>query len=230
MKWFASLLAVAALSLMGGVAHADHHEKSDGKSTDGFQPLFNGKDLEGWKANEHKETFSVKDGHIVVHGDRAHLFYEGPVHNHDWKDFHFKAMVMTKPQANSGIYFHTEFQDDGWPAKGFECQVNQTHGDPKKTGGLYAVKDVMNQSPAKDGEWYLYEIIVKGDHVELKINGKTTTDWTQPEGWKGGTSGFAGRKIGHGTFALQGHDPNSEVHFKDIMVKSLDDSAAAKTK
>lgn len=229
MKWFATLLAVGSLALMGGIVRADHHEK-DAASSEGFHSLFNGKDLDGWKANEHPESFKVVNGDIVVNGDVGHLFYVGPVNNHDFKDFHFKAEVMTQPKANSGIYFHTQFQDKSWPAKGFECQVNQTHADPKKTGGLYAVKDVMNQSPAKDGEWYLYEIIVKGKHVEIKINGKTTTDWTEPEGWKGGTSGFPGRKLDHGTFALQAHDPGSVVHFRNIMVKPLDDSAAAKTK
>ena len=74
----------------------------------------------------------------------AHLFYVGPVHDHDFKNFHLKAEVMTFPNANCGIYFHTKFQESGWPSQGFECQVNNTHSDPKKTGGLYAVKDVMN--------------------------------------------------------------------------------------
>ena len=89
---------------------------------------------------------------MVVHGNGpAHLFYDGPVHNHDFKNFHLKAEVMTFPHANSGIYFHTKYQEEGWPAQGFECQVNQTHSDPKKTGGLYAVKDVMNDA-ARPGQ------------------------------------------------------------------------------
>ena len=63
--------------------------------------------------------------------------------DHDFKDFHFKAEVMTLPKANSGIYFHTKFQPDGWPKAGFEAQVNNTYAkDPKKTGSLYDVEDL----------------------------------------------------------------------------------------
>ena len=196
----------------------DAHAQADAQ---GFYSLFDGKSLDGWKANENPQTFKVQDGNIVVNGNRAHLFYVGPVHNHDFKDFHFKAEVMTFPNSNSGIYFHTNEKDQAWPAHGFECQVNNTFKtDPRKTGGLYAVKDVMNTPPVGDNEWFTYDIIVKGNHVELKINGKTTTDWTQPADWKHGE--FAGRKIDHGTFALQGHDPGSKVMFRNIKVKPLD--------
>jgi len=165
----------------------------------------------------------VQDGQIVVNGPGpAHLFYEGPVHNHDFKNFHFKAEVMTFPHANSGIYFHTKYQESDWPSQGFECQVNQTHSDPKKTGGLYAVKDVMNVPPAEDNKWFTYEIIVEGNHVVIKIDGKTTTDWTQPADFKP-PQGNRGRFIQHGTFALQGHDPGSKVLYRNVMVKPLPD-------
>jgi hypothetical protein len=188
---------------------------------EGFVPLFNGKDLTGWEPNERPQTFKVQDGNIVVNGERAHLFYVGPVHNHEWKNFHFKAEVMTFPNSNSGIYFHTKPQGPGWPAAGFECQVNNTFKtDPRKTGGLYAVKDVMNTAPVGDNEWFTYDIIVKGNQVQLQINGKTTADWTQPADWK--HDEFAGRRIGSGTFALQGHDPGSKVMYRNIKVKPLD--------
>jgi hypothetical protein len=188
---------------------------------EGFITLFDGKSLDGWKANENPESFKLKDGNIVVNGERSHLFYVGPVKNHDFKNFHFKAEVMTFPNSNSGIYFHTKWQDKGFPDNGFECQVNNTYThDPKKTGGLYSVKDVMNTAPVGDNEWFTYEIIAKGNNVQIKINGKTTTDWTQPADWK--PRGFSGRKLGSGTFALQGHDPGSKVMFRNIKVKPLD--------
>ena len=186
-----------------------------------WQSLFDGKTLTGWKASENKDTFSVRDGMIVVHGPRSHLFYVGPVHNADFKNFEFKADVMTHLHANSGIYFHTEYQETGWPSKGFECQVNTSHSDPKKTGGLYGVQDVMNDAPSKDDQWFNYYIRVEGKHVIIKIDGKTTTDWTEPADWPQ----TSGRKISHGTFALQGHDPNSIVYYKNIMVHPLPDDA-----
>ena len=121
---------------------------------------------------------------------------------------------MTTKGSNSGIYFHTEYQESGWPSKGFECQVNTTHSDRKKTGGLYDVQDVIDDAPSVDDQWFGYYIRVEENHVIIQIDGKTTVAWTQPEGWE-----RSGRRIGQGTFALQGHDPKSVIHYKNIMVR-----------
>ncbi len=179
-----------------------------------WQSLFNGENLDGWKASENKDTFSAKDGMIVVDGPRSHLFYVGPVDDANFTDFEFKAHVMTTPGSNSGIYFHTEYQETGWPDKGFECQVNTTHSDRKKTGGLYAVQDVIDDAPSEDNQWFQYYIRVEDNHVIIQIDGETTVAWTQPEDWD-----REGRRIGEGTFALQGHDPKSVVYYKNIMVR-----------
>jgi hypothetical protein len=192
-------------------------EKMFGKQK-GWQNLFDGKTLDGWKASENKNTFSVRDGMIVAVGPRSHLFYVGPIQNANFKNFELKADVMTKPGSNSGIYFHTEYQETGWPSKGYEAQVNNTHSDWRKTGSLYAVKDV-NESPAKDNEWFTEHIIVRDKRIIIKVNGKTTVDWTEPEDFT--LEGQPGRKLSSGTFALQGHDPKSVVYFKNIMVKPV---------
>ncbi len=186
---------------------------------DGWQQLFNGKNLDGWKVNEKPETFSVKDGELVVKGDRAHLFYAGAVGGADFKNFELKAVIMTKPGANSGVYIHTEFQPEGWPAKGYEIQVNNTHKDPKKTAGVYAVKDNF-EAPAKDNEWFTMEIKVEGKHIVTKVDGKVISDFTEPEGWVP-PKGMDGRRINRGTVAIQGHDPGSEIHYKSIAIKLL---------
>jgi hypothetical protein len=190
------------------------------KKEEGFVSLFNGKDLSGWKANESPETFKVEDGKIIANGNRSHLFYVGDVKNHVFKNFELKAQVLCKPNSNSGIYFHTEFQEKDWPAKGFECQVcSNEYPDKRKTGSLYAVKDVA-EGAAKDDEWFDYTIIVKGKSVTLKINDKVQVEWTQPDDYK--PQAFKGRIIDKGTFAIQGHDPGSRVEFKNIRVKRLD--------
>ena len=186
----------------------------------GWIKLFDGKSLTGWKANENPETFKVENGAIVVNGDRAHLFYDGPVKNHDFKNFEFKATVMTFPGSNSGIYFHTAYQDGGWPAKGYEVQVNNSHTDWRRTGSLYAVKDVREVF-VKDNEWFEEHIIVQDKKVTIKINGNTVTEYEEPEGVER-SKDQEGRLIASGTFALQGHDPGSKVLYKEIMVKPLD--------
>ena len=195
---------------------------------DGWTSMFNGKDLSGWKSNDEVAgSFTVEDGTIKVSNGRAHLFYVGSDGAAQFKNFEFKAKVKiagTEQGSNSGIYIHTEFEPTGWPSKGFECQVNSTkHKDPKKTGGLYAVKDVLNTSPVPDDQWFDYSIKVEGKHITIAINGVVTSDWTEPEGWDPATAlkNMPGRKLGEGTMALQGHDPKSLVFYKDLFIKAL---------
>ncbi len=183
-----------------------------------FVDLFDGKSLDGWKINENPKSWAIEDGCLVCQGDRSHLFYVGD--KKPFKNFHFKADVKTMPNSNAGIYFHTAFQDEGWPKKGFECQVNNSYkGDPRRTSSLYSVKDVLEPA-AKDNEWYTQEIIVQGKQITLKVNGKTLVEYTEPKDQEAGKD-FE-RKLGEGTFALQAHDPGSKVYFKNLMVKRLD--------
>ena len=210
----AIVLALAAgVALAGGVKTADAPKPDK----DGWYTLFNGKSLEGWKPSENKDCFKVQDGCLVAHGKRSHLFYDGPVCNHDFKNFEFVAEVKTFPKSNSGIYLHTVYQEKGWPGKGYECQVNATHSDNKKTGGLYGVRDVLDNAPHKDGEWFTYTIKVDGKKITLKVDGKTTCEYTEPDDAKGG------RKLDHGTIALQGHDPGSTVMYRNIKIRPLPD-------
>lgn len=187
-------------------------------SDDGWIPLFDGETLNGWRASENQGSFTVVDGVLVVHGKRSHLFYEGPIADHNFTDFEFEAEVMTKPGANSGIYFHTEYQEEGWPAKGYEVQVNNTHTDVRKTAGIYAIQD--NHSPFADNEWFTIYIRVEGKRIVTKINGKVVSDYTEPENPER-EGGLSGRLLGSGTIAIQGHDPGSEVHYRDIKVRLL---------
>jgi hypothetical protein len=189
----------------------------------GWISLFNGKDFTGWKIGGDKSTFTIKDGAMVAKGPVAHAFYDGPVQNHDFKNFELMVDVMTAPNSNGGIYFHTEFQETGFPRKGFEVQVNTTHRDPIKSGSLYHVKDIGEneiKGITKDDEWFTEHIIVQDKNVRIKLNGKEVVNWTQPADWNGGREG-AGRVLGHGTIAFQGHDPNSTVYYKNVRIKPL---------
>lgn len=195
---------------------------SASKPKKGWVKIFDGKTFTGWKMSENPGTFSIEDGAIVVAGPRAHLFYDGPVGNHDFKNFEFKAQIMTMPGANSGMFIHTEYQDTGWPAKGYEIQVNQTHTDWRKTGSVYSYQDVKEVF-VKDNEWYTEHIIVQGKKVTIKVNDKIINEYTEPDDLSARTGGAATKRLSRGTVALQGHDPKSRILYKDVMVKVLPD-------
>jgi hypothetical protein len=207
MRQFWMIVAAALLTLPLFSRAAD-----PAKDEEGFVTIFDGKTMNGWKVAENPDTFKIVDGAFVTKGKRAHCFYVGD--EKPFVNFELKVDVMTRAKANGGVYFHTKWQETGFPKAGFECQVNETHSDPKKTGSLYNIKNVMNVSPVKDDEWWEYDIMVKDKTVTLKVNGKVVTEWTQPEN--------ARKKLDKGTFALQAHDPGSEVHYKNIRVKRLD--------
>ena len=209
-------------------------------ASDDFISIFDGTSLSGWTATkENPESFFVQDGILTAKGGKAHLFYTGPVGGADFKNFELKLKVQTTAGSNSGVYFHTAYQKEGWPSKGFEAQVNSTQTDPRKTGSLYGIVNIwapleseesfvvkvdekqevfimQPQAPSTDGEWFDYHIVVKDKNITINVNGITTVNWTQPESWS------KGRRIGHGTVALQAHDPKSVTHYKDIEVKILE--------
>jgi len=177
-------------------------------SEKGWVSLFNGQDLTGWRASE-KGDFRVEDGAIVVRGNRAHLFSD-----REFTNFEFKCEIMTGPNSNSGLYFHTQYEES-WPSRGYEVQVNTSHGDPVKNGSLWGV--VRSFDPiAKDNEWFTLEVKVQGKHVVTKVNGNVVVDYNELEGVTGG------RRIDKGSFAIQAHDPKSVVRYRNIMVRELD--------
>ncbi len=189
----------------------------------GWITLFDGKSLDGWEAGENASSFSITDnGELKVAGPRSHLFYTGPVKNHVFKNFEFRAKVKTTEGANSGIYFHAKYKEKGWPSNGYEVQINTTHGDAIKSGSLYEVVNVRDVW-VKDNEWYETYIKVVGKRVIIKINDITVVDYTEPDGVRSRNSDHADRKIDPGTFAIQAHDPKSVVFLKDIQVKPLKD-------
>ena len=206
------LLITTALLSASLITSADEKAADDGWIT-----MFNGKDLSGWKVSEESPgSFKIEDGVLIINGPRAHLFYVGPDGDAKMHDFEFEASIKTFPKANSGVFFSTRWQASGWPAHGYEAQVNATHSDPRKTGSIYDVKDVMNDAPHKDGEWFTYNIRVQGKRIVIKVNGKVVNDYTEPE-----DPGHETRKLGEGTIAIQAHDPESVAHYKDVRFRPL---------
>ncbi|MGQ0637137.1 MAG: 3-keto-disaccharide hydrolase [Planctomycetaceae bacterium] len=205
MKFLSLALVFVSVALAGGALAP----AADDAAGDGWVSLFDGKDLSKWKASE-GVAWTIEDGAIATPPQRSHLFSI-----EEFKNFELKAECLTTPGSNSGLYFHTAYEDY-FPKQGYEVQCNQSHSDPVKTGSLYfAVK--LFASPVKDNEWYTYHLIVKGKSLTVKINDKTLYEFVEPEGVTGP------RKFGKGSFALQGHDPKSKVLWKNIRVKRLPD-------
>jgi len=198
---------------------ADMNTLSPDESSQGWQLLFDGRSLDGWRASDAPGTFSVKDGAIVVRGPRSHLFYVGPVGNHSFQNFELKIDVLTFPKANSGVYFHTEWQEKGWPEKGYEVQVNNSHTDTSRSAGLWGIVD-YRQVVVPDGQWFTLGIRVQGKHVVTTIDGRTIVDYTE-EPSPARPKGLEQRLLARGTFALQGHDPGSEAHYRNIKLRTL---------
>jgi hypothetical protein len=187
----------------------------------GFTALFNGKDFTGWKLSN-PSSWSIENGAIKANGTPGHAFYDGEFRNHMFRNFELKIDVMTRANSNGGVYVLTEYQETGFPKKGFEIQVNNSHTDRIRTGSLYHVQDVLDDSPAKDDVWFTEDIIVKGDTITVSVDGKQVVNWTQAADWNGGREGAGRRITGPGTIALQAHDPKSVVYYRNIRIKPLD--------
>ena len=192
------------------------------RSEGGYTNLFNGKDLTGWKIGGPAESFKVESGAIVANGvgGAGHLFYDGPFRNHSFRNFDLKLDVMAKNKSNGGVYVMTEFQPTGFPAKGFEIQVNNSHSDRIRTGSLYHVVDLSN-IPAKDDEWFPMQIMVRDQTITVSVKNEQVLQWKQPAEWNGNYD-TPGRKIAPGTIAFQAHDPNSFTYYTNIRIKPLD--------
>jgi hypothetical protein len=165
--FFQRILCPAALAVLlaatagrADIKKADVKKADDKASADGWVPLFNGKDLTGWKVpnppsgqftglTEKKNDegkvvafvgktkdgkdvplWRVENGTIIGGGPASHLFTETEADN-----FHFRVEVKINDKGNSGQYFRTAF-GPGFPS-GYEAQINATHGDPVKSGSLY---------------------------------------------------------------------------------------------
>jgi hypothetical protein len=186
------------------------------EAEDGFTTIFDGKSFDGWKmSRDNTNTWKIEDGAFVTRGLVAHLFYVGDTN--PFKNFELKVDVMTEPGSNGGIYFHTAYQEKGFPRAGIECQVNVSHTDWIKTGSLYGLAN-FGLTSAKDNQWWTQHIIVRGRKVIVKIDGKNVIEYNEPPVSPTGR----GKKLSEGTFALQAHDPKSIIHYKNIRVKRLD--------
>ena len=195
---------------------------------EGWVELFDGHSLAGWRASENKGSWKVVEGQLAADGPHSHLFYTGPVRGADFRNFELEVEVLTRPGCNSGVFFHTAYQERDSPHKGFEIQINNTatgeggYIERRKTESLYGLRNVYKQF-VPDDRWFKIQAAVRGKNVQIWLNGMLVVDYTEPvppvipEGPK------TGRFLDRGTFALQCHDAGSQARFRSIRVRPLAD-------
>ena len=184
-----------------------------------WQPLFNGRDLAGWRANNDAASFRVERGLLRVQSTqsfRAHLFYVGddPDRPARFTNFELVAVARAEPNANGGIFFHTDMSTRDalmHLANGYEVQLNSSPKEPRKTGSLYGIVD-LSQSIADESQWFTLRIVVKGKRIQVYLNDDVKR---QPP--------REGRRLlpQGGAIALQAHDDTSVWYFRDIRVRAL---------
>jgi hypothetical protein len=194
-------LTLAVVSAQDHLIHEMANAPQPTPGKDGWISMFDGKTLDGWKANEHPDSWKVVDGAITGDGPASHLFWM----RQECEDCEFRAEVKLNHSGNSGMYFRTAF-GPGFP-KGYESQVENTSPDPQKTGSLYGISKVLEQL-VQDDTWWTQDIIAQGTHIIIKINGKTVTDTNNDRYTKG-------------YLALQQHNQGSIVQFRNLMMRPL---------
>ena len=166
--------------------------------------LFNGKDLGGWTTADGSEgNWKVEDGAITCSGNASHLFSP----RGDYKNFRYRCEISINDGGNSGMYFRTA-KGPGFP-KGYEAQVNSTHGDPVRTGSIYNMV-LIKKMLVKPDTWFTYEVEAKGNHITVKVNDDTLYEFVDQNNTY---------KEGH--FAFQYHDPTCKVKIRKVEVMEL---------
>jgi hypothetical protein len=187
--------------------------------------LFNGKDLNGWTANQNPGSFKVEDGLLVANGQISHLFYTGDFKKGIFRNFELKAMVKTEAGSNSGIVFHTQEQAYGPLLRGYEVQINNSYERPgdfqelKKTGSIYGIRNIYYNT-VKDNEWFELSFKVVENRCEVFVNGTKVVDYIQPDDPYRPKNDVL-KVFSAGKIALQCHDEASKVYFKSIQIKPL---------
>lgn len=188
----------------------------------GTKPLFNGKDLAGWRiVPGGKSEFKVEDGAIHVRNGRGFLETEST-----WGDFFLQAEIKTNGKnLNSGIFFRAMPGTAENPSNGYEAQVhNAWKGDDRSQPVDFGTGAIYRRVPARrvmsnDFEWFTMTISAQGPHVSVWVNGTQVTDWTDTR--KPSDNPREGLRVKPGHFSLQGHDPTTDLLFRNLRAVEL---------
>jgi len=186
----------------------------------GLDKLFNGKDLTGWKEPANNGSkFTVNDeGAINVKNGKGYLESE-----QSFGDFVLQfECISNAPSLNSGIFFRSI---PGETMNGYESQIHNgfKNGDRTQpvdcgTGGIFRRINARRVIP-NDKEWFSETLIASGPHISVWVNGYQVTDWTdEREPNKNPRNGL---RTEAGTLQIQGHDPTTDLSFRNISAREL---------
>ncbi len=185
-----------------------------------LKPLFNGQDLTGWKTYpEMASKFTVtEEGWLNVQDGRGQLETEQML-----GDFVLQLECITHAKdLNSGIFFRCI---PGDVMMGYECQIHNgmKDQDPVKpkdcgTGGFFRRQDAR-RVVAKDLDWFHQTLIVDGPHMAAWVNGYQVSDWTDKR--PAHENPRKGLRLEAGTIMIQGHDPTTNISFRNLKATEL---------
>lgn len=186
----------------------------------GLQPLFNGRDLSGWNVYpERKSVFGVTaDGELSIKDGNGQLETQD-----QFQDFVLDLQVKTNGRGlNSGVFFRC-IPGEFW--QGYECQIQNAYKDGDRTkpvdcgtGGFYRRQDAR-EIVADDLEWFRITLIVTGPHMSAWVNGRQVSDWTDTRAAH--ENPRQGLRLAGGTISLQGHDPTTDLLFRELKIVEL---------
>jgi hypothetical protein len=186
----------------------------------GYKPIFNGKDLTGWKEFPGKKSkWSVsKEGWIHLEDGPGDLQTED-----QWADFILSAECISNgPHCNSGIFFRCI---PGQYQQGYEAQIRNEWKDDDRTkpidfgtGAIYR-RQAARKVVSSDHEWFTMTIAAHGNHLATWVNGYQVTDFTDTR--PPNDNARNGSKTGKGAISLQGHDPTTNLDFRNIRIVEL---------
>jgi hypothetical protein len=186
-----------------------------------WRPLFNGRDLAGWKMVG-PGRFLVEDGAMKTEGGMGLLYYAGEKFGNATLRVVFK---LATERANSGVIIRLpEPPPDPWYAvhNGYEVQIAGDGDDWHATGSLYSLSRVLARPMKPAGEWNTMEIVLDGQTTIVILNGVKVTEFRgdQPvpprKAWY---EPVRGPRPDEGYIGLQNHDERSTVYFREVSVK-----------
>jgi hypothetical protein len=187
-----------------------------------WKPLFNGRDLTGWKMTG-PGKFEVENGMLKTVGGMGLLYNEnGPIGNG-------RIRVVFKTSGdrdNSGIVIRMpEPPTDPWYGvhNGYEVQIDGSGDEWHCTGAIYSLSKVLKRAQKPTGEWNTLEIEQSGPRTRVFLNGQLVNDYREgqpvPER-KQWYEPVRGPRPNAGYVGVQNHDARSVVYFREISVNS----------